>query len=603
MLQITKIEIQNYRSIDHLELTIPNLDGKNCLFFFGINETGKSNLLKAISLLDKNNLASKNFNYEKDCEKAAKKRGDPVEIKYFFNILPDLEIANKLVPKMPENFLPITKIQIIKTITYANNANRQEKYSVLYPNQINFEKYVLNNKDGFITERKDVLSDYKLLDENLLNETLLGYLGNLDTLLPPLVFWKSSPEYLINQPIDLNNFKSNPNVSVPLKNMFLLIDLKDENLKKNIDRLLANSDDRDEMERELSQKITDHINMVWPEHKIDINVRIESGQCHIFVSDKGSNTKFRMEDRSDGFKQFISILLTLSVENRKEALKNNIILLDEPEVSLHPSSVRYLRNELLNISKNNIVIAASHSVFLVDKNKLERHYIVKKEGGHTKISAVDPQNPFEDEIIYEALGTSIYEFIAQNFVVFEGGEDKKLFDLFTNKFSVDFATKKIKTASANGANGVVRYTKFFPDQLVKGFFVLDSDEQGENAKRAIIKLDSKLKSFTFELTDLAPELIRGSTLEDLLPCELILDEASNFYKIKVPNDPTKPILKSIKESKDAANVKMDFDLKELKAHILARVIEDLNTKSDQDIRKYYSKYLDFIKNLHSKISE
>ena len=63
MLKLTKVDIRNYRSINSLELSIPELDGKNCLFFFGVNETGKSNLLKAVSLLDKNSPATRDFTF------------------------------------------------------------------------------------------------------------------------------------------------------------------------------------------------------------------------------------------------------------------------------------------------------------------------------------------------------------------------------------------------------------------------------------------------------------------------------------------------------------------------------------------------------------
>jgi predicted ATP-dependent endonuclease of OLD family len=41
---------------------------------------------------------------------------------------------------------------------------------------------------------------------------------------------------------------------------------------------------------------------------------------------------------------------------------NKVILLDEPETHLHPSGQKYLRNELLKISENNLVIYATHSI-------------------------------------------------------------------------------------------------------------------------------------------------------------------------------------------------------------------------------------------------
>jgi AAA15 family ATPase/GTPase len=58
-----------------------------------------------------------------------------------------------------------------------------------------------------------------------------------------------------------------------------------------------------------------------------------------------SRYKFEVDKRSDGFKQFVSIILNLSIENETGVLNNKVILLDEPETHLHPSGQKYLRNE------------------------------------------------------------------------------------------------------------------------------------------------------------------------------------------------------------------------------------------------------------------
>ena len=47
-----KINIQNFRSIHNKDIEIKEFGGKFCQMFFGINETGKSNILKAVRLFD-----------------------------------------------------------------------------------------------------------------------------------------------------------------------------------------------------------------------------------------------------------------------------------------------------------------------------------------------------------------------------------------------------------------------------------------------------------------------------------------------------------------------------------------------------------------------
>ena len=179
----------------------------------------------------------------------------------------------------------------------------------------------------------------------------------------------------------MNEFKKNPAaISVPLLNMFKLAGIRNDSLIKRIDGALKDSEDRIKLNYELSENTTKHINTVWKEHEVQITVNIEgSGTCSVHVADKDAHTNvLEMAQRSDGFQRFISFLLTLSADNLNEDLKNALVLLDEPEVHLHPSGVEYLRDELLKISKNNYVLAASHSIFLVDKRCLQRHIAISK---------------------------------------------------------------------------------------------------------------------------------------------------------------------------------------------------------------------------------
>ena len=53
-----------------------------------------------------------------------------------------------------------------------------------------------------------------------------------------------------------------------------------------------------------------------------------------------------MNSRSDGFKQFISFILSLSIETKKYDNNNRLILIDEPERHLHPSGIRDLGKDL-----------------------------------------------------------------------------------------------------------------------------------------------------------------------------------------------------------------------------------------------------------------
>ena len=84
-MRISRITIENFRSIrEPISFDIKKIGLKHCYILLGINETGKSNILYAISLLNKET----NINYGIDCNKEAEEVGEDILITY------DLEVEN-----------------------------------------------------------------------------------------------------------------------------------------------------------------------------------------------------------------------------------------------------------------------------------------------------------------------------------------------------------------------------------------------------------------------------------------------------------------------------------------------------------------------------
>ena len=57
---LKKIEIENFKSIEKIEFDINTIDDSKTTMLLGINEVGKSNILKAMSYLD---VPIEDFNY------------------------------------------------------------------------------------------------------------------------------------------------------------------------------------------------------------------------------------------------------------------------------------------------------------------------------------------------------------------------------------------------------------------------------------------------------------------------------------------------------------------------------------------------------------
>ena len=79
---LSKIVLSNYKSIDdETEINFSKLE-KKCLFLFGINEAGKTNILKGCRML--NDAHFKEFEWSKDCFRENKREELDSLFDYFF---------------------------------------------------------------------------------------------------------------------------------------------------------------------------------------------------------------------------------------------------------------------------------------------------------------------------------------------------------------------------------------------------------------------------------------------------------------------------------------------------------------------------------------
>jgi len=649
-MRLNSIKIKNYRSIDDtVEINFFKELDKNCYFLFGINETGKSNILKGCALLD--NDFQEKYNWSKDCFKDNKSSSVITEVDYCFDFndeelayIQDTSTSNvpseltkeitgfrywiegdidseiyygcEVIFKDDAKFSEYFKKKEIKTEkpeepktenngeVVDNNTNNAEtsneeksRLLLLKSSEITEEE-----KDKYEEIEADKISSIvaELIEDNFVKKRL-----------PKIIYWNSSSRYLINGTIDLNTFKDKPEeVSVPLLNMFKFLKYDKKQIKRQITEALKDATDRHKLASDLSKATTKHLNNVWKEHNVEVQVTIESnGSCDVHFTDKDANTNFfEMQDRSDGFQRFISFILTLSAENLNEELTNSLILLDEPEVHLHPSGIEYLKDELLNISRNNYVLAASHSIFLVDKTCLRRHIAVRKNIGKTSIDYIDPNNPFREEVIFRALNTSIYEVIQPFNIIFEGGIDSDIFLATKHKFRKELPMLvSIGGIGATGAGEVKKYEKFFRGNLLVSAMVLfDSDDKGRE-EAARIKSDSLFDGAIFELKDIYNIGKDKFELEDILPKSVVLESARELYKYDFSSgiNDKNPILDEIKKIKHEQEIEGDKKFKKLKEIIVKSVLKEIDPKvlSKEKFKLKYEHYYKFLEALEKKVSE
>jgi AAA15 family ATPase/GTPase len=401
MSTLKKIIVKNYRSIQTLEIDIPNsqMPNSNCFGLVGINEAGKSSILKAIALKD--NVGSIKI------EKHDFKNEDSIIIQFLYEL---------------ENITSSIRDIIGDSISEKSVANFKHfkaTYSINYDNP----SLVIENIEF---ENPNIPES---IDQIKLEELKTFYRSNIHH----TVFWTADEKHLINKPIPLSNFISAPEtISVPLNNCFKLAGIDD--LQKSINKALTDPAERDHLEGKLSLAVTNHVRAIWKNDLIEIKLKIYENTLHFLVNDLESDSKSKTVDqRSEGFKQFISFLLTISAESKKEMLQNTILLIDEPETHLHPIAQGNLLEEMWNISKpqfNNISFFATHSNYLISKHYLDNYFHVHKCADNTEIRKIETKTSSYAGVNYSVFGILGVDYINELYgnLLFELACDSKEFD-------------------------------------------------------------------------------------------------------------------------------------------------------------------------------
>jgi len=201
-------------------------------------------------------------------------------------------------------------------------------------------------------------------------------------------------------------------------------------------------------------------------------------------------------------------------------------LIDEPDLWLHPSGARFLRDELIKISENNYVVYSSHSIFMIDRSCINRHYIVEKEKEITQIKIANESNVVKEEVIYNALGFSFFESLKSKNILFEGWLDEKLFEKAMEKIPSQYSDLKAKfkdvgTCFGYGVNSLAQITPLLKLAGRVAWIISDNDVAAKSMKKDYIKNHGYGDWLTYEDVDPNLKVVTG---EDFIKVSAIVDQ-------------------------------------------------------------------------------
>jgi len=420
-LRLRKFRVQAFRCIhDSGDIVVGDLAA-----FVGRNESGKTTILQALTMLNKDEDIS-----ELDlCDEMTERLKSEIRI-----VEGDFELNHDETEIVKERFpdFHITKIKIFRTnkdpeIQYdfgdikiseeedknlehwQNSTKQLSNFVESIPNYISKKldvdfftgntpkdkKIIQAELDEFdnslrdaATDEQQVISEWekvyaditknvkKILIDNTETDALKNFIG--DNLHPRFVYFSDYKKILGN--INLSEYiKESENEASAgieyiegfdraetVRNLLYLAELdieKLEGFKSSPSKLIK-------FLNTASKNLTQRLNPSWKGEAINVELRLNPGNIlSVVLSDvhkDGTITNTGLLNRrAEGFKWTFSFIVNFAAETQRAELKEAILLLDEPARNLHPTQQAGISDLLKNLAGSNQVLYATHSPFMI----------------------------------------------------------------------------------------------------------------------------------------------------------------------------------------------------------------------------------------------
>jgi ATP-dependent endonuclease of the OLD family-like protein len=460
-------------------------------------------------------------------------------------------------------------------LAYWNNKTLDKKYQIL--DSVYYEQY---NKQIMVSSKENSIASKLLIDDlkNIILTNIKNYIINIEELYNNMIFWEYNDQYLLPSSLNIEDFKNDPDICIPLKNIFYLNNIID------IEQDIENASKKDKglhgFLEGISKEATKEFRKIWPDLKnIEFVITKDGEEFDIRIKEKEF---YSNEDRSDGFKRFIAILLILSIESRTQEADNRLILFDEPDTFLYPTSARFLKEELLKISEKSVVIYSTHSPFMIDNECIERHLVIERKDDISEI-VTQEKSPFqEDELLKRAIGSNIFESIQSKNIIFEGYTDYKV-------FKIAYKDKDFKDCGLVYMGGIKEVNTITTMMMLTGkkfLIVSDSDETSKNKRKDFEKDFPDLKENWLEYDEVCDKSNKIKTLEDFYKVDYL------SVKIKQYNENYEYDKKKSSIDNIGKAINQDKEKKQEIKNALAINVKKENIKKE---------YFDFIKKIKNKL--
>ena len=424
-MNITKLKIKNYKSIkDSGEITVDD----KIMSFIGQNNAGKSAILDAIQCVFP---SVKKTVIRSDFHKGTH---DNVEIIIWFNGVTDEYLEEKLfgdaisklvakAKKLEDESAEETKIEAarkkIEETREQKLSEAKETYQV--KDAVMCIKLVVTNTDRIGTKYYVDIDSVKEIKESEIKK-ILPILKVIPAIRDPKNESTAGTNSYLKELIAMLDDDMATNISISGNETVSYRQLNEIIAEESAKRCQS-----------ISNSITGYYNEAIGVNDFEVivssDVNISKGITYYTkILDKSTNIESDILSCGTGYQSMIILSILEAYVELAQKKTEYILIIEEPEVYLHPSLQRKMIDTLLMISMNNQVIFSSHSPITVGKMERNQIKLVKREAGEATVSDITVSD------VIRELGIRADDILVNKGIIFvEGQDDKAVIEYILNR--------------------------------------------------------------------------------------------------------------------------------------------------------------------------
>lgn len=198
---------------------------------------------------------------------------------------------------------------------------------------------------------------------------------------------------------------------------------------------------------------------------------------------KEEGFEMRASELGEGFQNVIVLAILQAFEQRRK--KGAIILIEEPEMFLHPQMQRSLYRTLRRLSESNQVIYTTHSPHLISIPEYEEVLLVRKGKDGTNVTRSRlPINSVRKEKLRKELDPERSElFFASRLLLVEGDTEKLALPVYAARLGLDLDRAGATIVEVGGKRNLPEFTRLAESFGIPVGVVYDEDSSDFSQNR------------------------------------------------------------------------------------------------------------------------